>query len=115
MLVGIMSLLAGIGATADAPRPIRLETRADSGGVELRVIGEANNELAARYTLEVSNGAGNRSRQSGQARLVPGSAVLLLQLRLANSGSPDWEAHLVVHPAEGNPYQVVRTSADIGE
>lgn len=115
MLFGIVSILAGLGASADDPRPIRLEAHADNGGIELHVIGETERQVAARYALEVANGAGNRSRQSGQARLVPGTAVLLLRVRLSNSTSQEWEARLVVEPGEGASYEVIKTSAEIGE
>lgn len=115
MLLGIVSLLAGVGASADDTRPIRLETHAESGGVELRVIGEATEQVAARYALEVSSGAGNRSRQSGHARLVPGTPVVLLRLRLANSGARDWQAHLVVEPSGRESYEIVRTSAETAQ
>lgn len=112
MLLGFVSLLAGVGASADDTRPIRLEAHADGGGVELRVIGEATEQVAARYSLEVSNGSGNRSRQSGHARLVPGAPIVLLRLRLANPAVPDWEAHLVVEPSDQESYEIVRTSAE---
>ena len=113
MLLGIVSLLASVGAPVD--RPIRLEVRPNDGGVELRVIGDAAQQVAARYVLEVSTGAGNRSRQSGHARLVPGNAVILLRLHLANSAASGWEAHLAVEPGEGESYELVRTSADPGQ
>jgi len=104
-------LIATVGMVAESPaappelRPIRLQEEQFTGGVHILVIGASPSELRAQYRLEVTSGPnGNRSIQTGSAVIRPGSEVLLINLRMAGSGS-GWSARLTVTPESGAPYE----------
>lgn len=89
-------------------RPVRLVTEDRAGRLELRVVGQADRPIALTYSLEVTGGGGNRTRQRGDARLEPGQRVDLMTLTLGNSQA-GWRARLSVQPETGEAYEITRS------
>lgn len=92
--------------------PITLVTTATEAGVVVQVVGLSDGVTAARYTLDVASGVpgGNRSVQSGSARLQPDRRAVLLTTRLGGAAAKEWTAHLRVEPEGGATYEVVRSA-----
>ena len=103
-----MPLLAPIIAAimiAPAPvtEPIRLEAHPSANGVELRVTGSSDRPVSASYSLEVTAGT-NRSRQSGNVQLQPGSPVTMVRLTVGGASAKPWTARLDVQLPGGETY-----------
>ncbi len=111
-------LLASLAMSAGAEpnRPISLVSSRQGDAVELRVVGEASAPVEADYRLEVVSGpsSGNRSVQSGSARLRAGERSELIRLRLGTNAAEGWSAKLTVEPRSGPAYEVVASSAEAG-
>ncbi|QAY79207.1 curli-like amyloid fiber formation chaperone CsgH [Sphingosinicella sp. BN140058] len=99
-------------AEAPAPRPILLVEQPSDRGLELKVVGASEAPFAGSYRLEVTSGtAGNRSIQSGRARLEPGVPVTLVRLHVGNAPAKGWSALLKVVPEQGEPYEIALNAA----
>ena len=85
--------------------PIVLETTPHPGGVTLRVLGNADRHVEARFVLEVRAGS-NQSTCSGVARLAPGEAPILSTFTVSTEPTGRWEAALRVSPTPGEPYEL---------
>lgn len=91
---------------SQAHQPIELDVNSHGEGVEVRVLGRSEVAAVARYRLVVTSGSnGNRSTQSGQARLAPGRDATLVRLRMDGGDGKDWSVHLVVEPEGGVAYE----------
>lgn len=114
-MFSFITVLAGIVSAAAAPQPIHLEAVPNAGGVEVQVIGRSDVAAAARYQLVVTSGSsGNRSTQSGVARLQPGQTAVLVRLRMSSGDQGQWSVRLSVEPESGEPYvrEVTSSSAE---
>lgn len=96
--------MALAGMAASSPPPIRLEAEPVGQAMRFQVVGEADRPLAARFTLHVESGAGNRSQNAGTARLVPGQRAVLTTVTVSLNGQP-WRATLRVEPEGAAPYE----------
>lgn len=106
------ALAVGAAAPPGSP-PIRLEVQDMGDHVRLRVIGDSQKPLEARYSLSVATGdRGNRSTQGGTARVVPGKPATYISLDVSTGTSGDWQATLRVEPAGEDSYTIARSSAD---
>lgn len=94
-------------------QPVTLAVTATSGGVEFQVVGLADAETAASYTLEVVSGSppgGTRNVQSGSVRLKPTERATLLTTRLGGNARENWRARLTVKLESGRSYEVVKAA-----
>ncbi len=115
MAVLVHALLAATGtfaaavASAAAPqpdRPIDLVAQSGPAGMEIRIVGHAATAQTVRYTLEVTDGSGNRSTQSGTARLQPAREAILATVQLGARAQGSWQAMLEVSPEKGETYVI---------
>ena len=98
-----------VTAPTAAPRPIHLQVNQADGQLVIKLVGESQAAVSARYELEIASGAGgssNRSVQRGTANLQPGKAVTLATLRMSTPKGGSWTARLHVTPSSGEPYDV---------
>lgn len=109
-LLGAMAaLMSGAVAGEQSREPIMLVAEPADEGVRLKVVGAAQRDLEATFSLEVT-GAGNRSRHNGSASLRAGERVTLSTVTLGNARPGQWQARLAVSLADGKNYEQVRTS-----
>lgn len=106
----IISIMSALILPLQAPQPVRLETVAAGDAVEVRVLGRSEVPTAARYRLEVRSGSGNRSTQSGTARLLPGQEPVLIRLRMSSGSVNEWSVRLFVEPEGGAAYEQAASS-----
>jgi hypothetical protein len=114
MFFSLLLASLALSAGAEPSRPISLVSSNQGGGVvELRVVGEAIAAVEAQYRLEVISGPsnGNRSVQSGSARLRAGERSELIRLRLGSNAAEGWSARLTVEPRGAASYEVVTNGA----
>lgn len=107
-LAAVATLFAAVAAAA-APlsdRPIDLVAHSGPSGMEIRIVGHAAAAQTVRYSLEVTDGGGNHSSQSGTARLQPERESVLATVRLGSAGHDGWRATLSVTPEKGEPYVI---------
>lgn len=100
---------AALVGTPTTGRPIQLQVNQADGQLVIRLIGQSQAAISARYELELASGAAgstNRSVQRGTANLRPGKAVTLATLRMSNPNGASWTARLHVTPSSGEPYDV---------
>ena len=114
MLFSLLLASVAMSAGAEPSRPISLISSNEGGAVELRVVGEASAAVEAQYRLEVISGPsnGNRSVQSGSARLRAGERSELIRLRLGSNAAEGWTARLTVEPRGAASYEVVTNGAE---
>jgi hypothetical protein len=106
---GAIILGAALVTVPTAGRPIQLEVNQADGQLVIRLIGESQAPVSARYRLELASGSAgssNHSVQSGTANLKPGKAVTLATLRVSNPAGARWTARLHVTPSSGDPYDL---------
>ncbi len=108
--LALFLLLLGAQSMAADEAPITLRAERVDGGVRLRVVGAPDRPVRARYTLEVTGGNGNRSRQSGNAELTPGQEVNLVSLTLGGNAEENWSAVLRVEADNMLGYEQVENS-----
>ncbi len=105
-LLALAAAVAGSGTNpgggAGARSPIFLTAVEQPGRVVVEVRAQADAPFAGRYTLETVSG-GNRTHQSGNARLTRGGAATFITLNLSAAGA--WSAVLRVEPDGGAPYE----------
>lgn len=90
-------------------RPILLVEQQTDSGLELKVVGVSEASFAGSYRLEVTSGdGGNRSVQSGRARLQPRVPVTFVRLKVGNAPANGWSAVLKVIPEQGAGYEIAR-------
>lgn len=100
---------AAIATTPAAGRPIHLEVNQADGQLVIKLVGDSQAPVSARYQLELASGAAgsnNHSVQSGTANLLPGKIVTLATLRVSNPKGARWTARLHVTPSSGEPYDL---------
>ena len=105
-------------ALAPGAAPIHLVTEPlgaeAEDGIEIRVVGIADSEVDALYTLEVESDVGapdsSRSVQRGRAQLRAGQEATLATVRLPHAVPGRWEARLLVEPARGASYSERRNA-----
>lgn len=116
LLATLALMLSPVPAVADDlprdDRPVTLAIIESDADVLVRVIGRSREVLEARYTLEVSSGTGqgNRSVQSGRARLLPDAEVGLITLRLGGAARTGWAVTLRVDTDRGS-YEISKRAA----
>lgn len=99
-----------LAAVTAAEPPIRLVAETVPQGVRIQVVGAANADLAAAFTLEV-DGDGNRSVHHGSARLArAGEPVVLSSVTLGLAPGRPWHAQLRVQPEAQPGYEQSRSS-----
>lgn len=101
-LFAIAAGLAGAGTGTEARPPVFLTAVEQPGRIVVEVRAQADAPFAGRYTLETVSG-GNRTHQSGGARLAHGGAATFITLNLSAASS--WSAVLRVEPEGGTPYE----------
>ena len=100
---------AAIVTAPTGARPIHLEVNQADGQLVIKLVGDSQAAVSARYELEVAGGpvgASNNSVQRGTASLQPGKIVTLATLRVANPKGAKWTARLHVAPSFGEPYDL---------
>ena len=103
----IVAAQASDAALSPDVRPIILVEQQTDNGLELKVVGVSEAFFAGSYRLEVTSGAGgNRSVQSGRARLQPRVPVTLVRLKVGNAPPKGWSAVLKVIPERGAGYEI---------
>jgi hypothetical protein len=105
-----MMLASLVGSTSAGKQPIYLTEEGVSGGVRLRVIGDANAPYAASFLLEVNGSTGNQSRHQGSARLQPGDTVTLSSTTFSVPADGQWHARLRVEPSGAEAYEQILAS-----
>jgi hypothetical protein len=91
------------GATPPATRPpIFLTAEERAGHVTVQVRGATDGPFAGSYTLQTVSG-GNRTQQSGQARLGRHDEATFITVNLSFDGP--WSAVLQVKPDVGPAYE----------
>ncbi len=113
ILLAALTPAAAASPTAASPvektTPIALIAEEVPTGVVLRVVGDSAEPVDAAYSLEVANASGgNRSVQSGRARLRPNERVVLLTAQFGGDAQTGWRAILRVTPTVGAAYEVKR-------
>ena len=103
MMPPIPVALVAAEAPADA-QPIQALVEQTRDSVRIRLIGAARRSVDVTYTLTITAGS-NRTKQGGNARLVPGRSVTLLDL--TQSTAAEWGGVLDVQIAGGRGYQVI--------
>lgn len=104
--LGVAMMIAAVSHIA----PLRLVADQVDAGVRLQVIGSSPVACDASYKLQVVGGAGgNRSVQSGKARLAPGKQVVIATTTLGNRASEQWSATLSVDACDGKRYEQIET------
>ena len=103
--IGTFAAAVATAATPRPDRPVDLVTQSGSAGMEIRVVAHAATAQTVRYTLDVTDGSGNRSTQSGTARLQPAREAILATVRLGARAQRSWRATLRVAPEQGEAYQ----------
>ena len=107
---GLIAAALAAPAAKPPPAPVHLVTEAVDNGVRITVVGRSATVYDARYALEVSGGAGNRSTQRGSVRLQPGKTSTMTTVTVATTPNAPWTARLKVEPAGAAPYEEVRNS-----
>lgn len=106
-MVMVTALLAAMIA---AEPPIRLLAEPVPQGVRIQVVGAADADMAASFTLEV-DGDGNRSVHHGSARLAQDAEpVLLSSVTVGFAPGRPWRAQLRVRPETQPAYEQSRSS-----
>jgi len=112
--LSILAATLGLGVSAaqgeQHDRPVLLTTETSDAGVALRVIGDSDEAIDVRYTLEVEGGTGNHSTQSGTARLQPGREAVLATVQLGPRSIESWHATLRVETGAGASYTLTYPS-----
>ena len=100
---------AAIVTAPSGGHPIHLEVNQADGQLVIKLVGNSQAAVSARYELEVAGGpagASNNSVQRGTASLRPGKVVTLATLRVASPKGARWTARLHVAPSSGEPYDL---------
>ena len=106
-LSAIAAAQASSAAGSPDVRPIMIVEQRTDSELELKVVGVSEASFAGSYRLEVTSGAGgNRSVQSGRARLQPRVPVTFVRLKLGNAPANGWSAVLKVTPEQGAGYEI---------
>jgi len=106
---GAIILGAALVTAPTEGRPIHLEVNQADGQLVIKLVGDSQESVSARYELEVTGGpagAKNNSTQRGTATLQPGKVATLATLRVANPKGARWTARLHVTPSSGEPYDL---------
>ncbi|WP_380785513.1 curli-like amyloid fiber formation chaperone CsgH [Sphingomonas sp. R86521] len=103
MMPPIPVALIAAEVPADA-QPIQALIERTRDSVRVRLIGSARRSVDATYTLTITAGS-NRTKQGGNAHLVPGISVTLLDL--TQSTAAQWGGVLDVQIAGGRGYRMV--------
>lgn len=94
---------------ADMHSPIHLRVEPTKAGVQLRVVGSSPVTCLARYELHVIAAmGGNRSVQSGSARLQANREITLVTTGFGGKIDDGWSATLRVEACDGRRYEEVK-------
>lgn len=106
---GAIILAAALVTAPTGGRPVHLEVNQADGQLVIKLVGESQAAISARYELELASGAtgsSNNSVQRGTVNLQPGKIVTLAMLRVSNPKGARWTARLHVTPSSGEPYDL---------
>ena len=99
--IAAVCLALAQGQAAGPAKPVRLHVHQEGATTVIRVEGAAEATSSYTYDLQVHSG-GNRSRQSGTARLEAGEPVTVATVRIAALSGV--VAELSVKPRAGSGY-----------
>jgi hypothetical protein len=110
-LLGILAaMIAPTAPGAGSEQPLRMVAESVSLGIRIQVIGSADANCEASFTLEVSSD-GNHSIHKGTVALEPGHPVTLSTVNVGVPAGRPWRASLKVESRGQQAYEQVASSS----